>query len=982
MGPLSGGWFRTDTLLVRLSCPELVGRDEFLTHFSGALDAGRSGAGSLWCVLGVAGIGKSRLAREVAAAARRRGMSALTGRAVAGGPSAFRPLTEAFLAGFPDGPPDSAVFRRYGSALGQVVPVWQREARPEAPPVVVAEGVRRLLAEPAATQGCLLVVEDLHWADPDTVSVLRYLADHLAGTRVVVLATGRPAAGSPWDRLVQAIEPAGRVVRLPSLPADGIRAMAAASLGVDTGAIPAPLADALERYSAGSPFLIEELLTLWRADGSLSTCSRQPRVVRALRPVLPEAFAADVARRLATLPARQRYVVVAAALTDLALGPEELAASVGCPVEDVPSALDAAVEQGVLVGGRGAPLRFAHELSRRAVIAAGGTAVRALAGRLLGAAAPGGEQVEGLGEEQLADLAVLAGDHTGASRWLVRAGRRDQRRHALRSARQHLERARGFAGSPARRAEAEESLVEVLLAAGDVQSASDAADRLLDSLDEADSPAGRRGSARVLAARAAVAAGRWPAARDHLDAAAVHTEGCGDPVLAARITTLRAEVTLDEGDLETAGRLAEQAAAAAAGLTPPEVACEALELVGRAARGRDAAAARAAFTELLQRAERSGSTVWTTRGLYQLGTLDLLERFDIDRLVRARGRAERVGALALVAELELEITAGLQGAFRLDEARAAAVACVETAELVGMWPLAAKAWIFQAIIAGQAADRRAMEGFCRSALGRDDGPETEGAVWGDCRGLASLVAEKRDRALEEFARAAEIYGGTAAAIPRPAMALHQLVGAVAGDPSSAPPDWGATAQLCIAGGFLHLADAVRAGQRGDHGAAVAAAAAGDRLLAPAPWHRHLGSRLVAEAALADSWGDPVPWLTEAAEFFDRSGNEPVATTCRGLLRRSGQGVSGTRPRAGLPDRLRRAGVTTREAEVLRLLAEGGSNAAIAERLVLSRRTVEHHVASLLRKLGSVSRTELVATLHRDDDTSFPAETWVRAPMSR
>jgi DNA-binding CsgD family transcriptional regulator len=485
-----------------------------------------------------------------------------------------------------------------------------------------------------------------------------------------------------------------------------------------------------------------------------------------------------------------------------------------------------------------------------------------------------------------------------------------------------------------------------------------------------------------MAARAAVAAGRWAAARNHLDAAAVHSDRSGDRALAARVTTLRAEVALVQGDLDTATRLAGEAASAAAGLAPAEVACEALELVGRAARGRDACAARAAFTQLLQRAECGGSTVWTTRALYQLGTLDLLERFDTDRLVRARDRAKRVGAIALVAELELEIAAGLQGAFRLDEARAAAAACVETTELAGMRPLAGKAWIFQGVIAAQAGDRRTMERFCRIPLDRDGGPETEGAVWGDCRGVASLAAEKRDRALDELGRAAGIYGGTLAAIPRPAMALHQLVGAVADDPPPAPPDWGATAQLCIAGGFLRLAEAVRAGRRGDHSAAAVAARAGDRLLVPAPWHRHLGRRLAAEAALADGWGDPVPWLSEAADFFDGSGNAPAATACRGLLRRSGQGVGRTRARAALPHRLRQAGVTTREAEVLRLLGEGGSNSAIAERLVLSRRTVEHHVASLLRKLDCASRTELLAAVHRNEDAASATETWVRAPMSR
>ena len=122
---------------------------------------------------------------------------------------------------------------------------------------------------------------------------------------------------------------------------------------------------------------------------------------------------------------------------------------------------------------------------------------------------------------------------------------------------------------------------------------------------------------------------------------------------------------------------------------------------------------------------------------------------------------------------------------------------------------------------------------------------------------------------------------------------------------------------------------------------------------------HVGRRLVAEAAIADGWGEPVQWLREALPWLEREGHTRILAACRDLLTRAGAPV----PRRGrgasaVPRDLQVHGVTSREMDVLALVGDGLSNVAIAERLYLSPRTVEKHVERLKDKTAADSRAEL------------------------
>jgi hypothetical protein len=160
-GPLMG--VGGDTGGVRqVVCPTLVGRAEETRCLSAALAAAHEGHGATLFLVGEAGIGKSRLVRQVAAEEDARGMPVLTGRAVAQGvASPFRPFAEALTHAVRAGElPADRGLDGFGPALGRLVPQW-RENRVSGDDSLefLGEAVLRMLRLLAARDGCLLVLE-------------------------------------------------------------------------------------------------------------------------------------------------------------------------------------------------------------------------------------------------------------------------------------------------------------------------------------------------------------------------------------------------------------------------------------------------------------------------------------------------------------------------------------------------------------------------------------------------------------------------------------------------------------------------------------------------------------------------------------------------------------------------------------------------------------------------------------------------------
>jgi DNA-binding CsgD family transcriptional regulator/tetratricopeptide (TPR) repeat protein len=135
--------------------------------------------------------------------------------------------------------------------------------------------------------------------------------------------------------------------------------------------------------------------------------------------------------------------------------------------------------------------------------------------------------------------------------------------------------------------------------------------------------------------------------------------------------------------------------------------------------------------------------------------------------------------------------------------------------------------------------------------------------------------------------------------------------------------------------------------------------AGNREEAADAWAR-VGARY--ESALALAWADDDSLLLRALEDLQQLDAAPAARLVARRLRE--RGVRGL-PRGPRPaTRENPAGLTARELEVVRLLAEGHTNQTIAERLCVSPRTVDRHVSSLLRKLDAGTRGQAVSGARR------------------
>lgn len=946
-------------------CPSIVARDEEWAELEAALESLQGGHGALTCLVGEAGIGKSRLVAELSTTARRRGLAVVSGRAVdAGTPVPFRPLFEAL----------SGYFRRAGPSvhpeldqirltLAQLVPEWRRagEEPYRASPMELGEALLRLLAGIAGSDGCVLILEDLQWADPDTAAVLEYVGDNIASVNVLCVATMRADTASAALRVARSLSSrrSATLVELRRLTAAEVAVMTKLCLG--TATIPADVDALVRRFSDGLPFLVEELLGSVVSAGSLVSGPEGWHVAAGSEPVIPEGFAELIRRRVALLSESQAETLYAAAILGPRFEARLLPVITGQLGAASVKALRAAVGAQLLVADPADPGAFAfrHALTRDALLAQLLPFERLdLCRRVLTALEERFPDLPGSLCELAAGLAQELGDRDRTAQLLLLAARRACGRGALSSAEPMLERAWEF--SPRGQGlwlEIGSLLMTVLADTGSVDRALRVGTHLL-----AESPLPAQASIHLTMAQAAVAVGRWAEAIDAVEQARATAVPDGQEAVGAVGDAIAAAAAIGENRYEDARRLASNALAVAERTADPALAGEALLVLGRCARDCGLDGADVAFDRVLDIARDHHLPTLGLRGLMERGSLDCWQFLSNERILAARDQAARAGALVVTAHLDNFQAWWARDHWAPDDVDVAVERCVALARKMQLGVLHGVALTASAVAAAQRGERDRMERAIAEA-------QVVSGNHADIAALSSVARVTYWARRDDVARMSTELESTmetlrrSTALPVPERGLAVLMRAVEdrdAEEAIAELDRSPGANHTMNQVYRSYALAVVSGCKGDVEVADQHMARADGSIQPLAWFQHHARRFVAQAALADTWGEPVAWLRESLAYFDAQGYSELAATCRALLAKAGAPAPRRAGDDGVPPDLRARGVTARELDVLGLLAEARSTKDIATQLYLSHKTVERHIANLVTKLGVNGRSGLVA----------------------
>jgi DNA-binding SARP family transcriptional activator/tetratricopeptide (TPR) repeat protein len=341
-------------------CRKFIGREMQLDALLQRLNAAHEGSGSTVLIAGEAGIGKTRIVRELRAYCGDE-TSFAVGQSVEHAPSPFAPFAEALRALHRDAPRLLAEQPALAAALAPFVPDLEAAAMAgERDERRVMDAFADAFVLFARERTTVLIFEDLQWADAASLRLLLRLQDRLAASRLLIVATYRVGEPEEDRGLAAAISEIGRSMatwRILLRPLDRrlmtelVREAAHESPRISQNTMSEVVARA-----EGNPLFAEELLRAALESGSDAV------------PLAPTVQAA-VSERLHHLSGDQRRLLVLASAAGRRFSPEVVAAVAGRSVGDVLAAIREAVGLQLLDDEGGAQYAFHHALIHDAVYA-------------------------------------------------------------------------------------------------------------------------------------------------------------------------------------------------------------------------------------------------------------------------------------------------------------------------------------------------------------------------------------------------------------------------------------------------------------------------------------------------------------------------------------------------------------------------------------------------------------------------------------
>ncbi len=959
--------------------PTLLGRERELNHLWAQFQQARQGRLQVVLLSGDPGIGKSRLLQALAAQAGRAGALVWQGGASeAEGMPPYLPFLEAlspYIRTAPleilhaqSGPLTSilaTIFPELTLRLGESAPGYALP--PEQARLRLFEAVSSFLAAAAASpaSGGVLILDDLHWADPASLDLLCYLARRQSSASLLIVGAYRAGEAAYPAAFEHALTELTRLRRLTTLTLSPLAPTAITSLAA--AYLQAPLAPKLSQLlytqSEGNPFLAEELLRGWQETGQVEPSRSGWQWRGQPGEMLPASIIGAVRQRLTRLPAPTLETLRSAAITGRTFEAALLAQVVEQEEEAVEEALQAAIQARLIQPGKPGVFTFSHDAIRQClyqeVTAARRKRLHGAIGRALEARPPQA------GAQRLAELAFHfshSGDSARAVAYARQAAEGALQTYAYAEAAVHYHTALNLLGlADPQRGRLLLSLGEATLLAGQEREAAAAFESAQSWFSQAGDPA----AAALAAHRLGQAFWRLeslPEARQAFEMALRLLRGLPQPqprliqvlgdlgsLLVVSLHQQGEGLAYGQQALELAHQLEDDRLVAAASRTYGNLLVRAnywhtgLPLLERAlalAMEQDdpveaaecyacltiayawSAAAQRVFALIphwLEAAQRSHD-LYHLRHIYSMQAIGHIfgGRWAEAEQVLAQAQAVVEQLASPEPAAFLEVIHGMMAYYRGDYAAAEAALVKATASLRAIGP-GALVWYLGWLGMAQAAQgKREAAQACRAELEMllTRLPVTAMPTAEALAHLTMLALSLEDQeSLTRYYGQLEPFRGQ----------FHDaLVDRLLGTIEIYRRDWPA---------------------------AQASLAAAETVARREGFKIELAQTLAAQAELALVEGRAGrPLLDQAIALFRELGNAPEVER----LRRRQQDLSSP-PSPSFP-----AGLSQREVEVLRLVAAGKSNRQIAQALVLSEKTVANHLTHIFNKTGADNRAAAAA----------------------